>query len=124
MHTALHDLPSVLRDQAVVKCNPVIDRTFDCIFDINCHMSLHTGRLQTCNKRWFRAVAISLVHLKACLRAPDEIDKRVLQLLRVEPLFAVKLIQRNHLPIPLGKASEGKRMGRFRASEINPNYRI
>ena len=39
MHTALHDLPSVLRDQAVVKCNPVIDRTFDCIFDINCHMS-------------------------------------------------------------------------------------
>ena len=120
----LHDLPPILCDQRIIESNSIVDGAFNRVFQVYWQVRLHAGHFKAGDQRWLRAVAIGLIHLEACLRAPDEIDERLLQLLRVEPLFAIKFIQHSHLLVSLRKAGEGKRMGRLRTAEVNPNHRI
>ena len=119
--TVPHHLPAMLGDQAVIEGDPVIDRAFDGIQDINPDACLDAGHLQPADQRLLCAVTIGFRHLPPRLRPPDKIHKRLLQLLRVQPLLAVVFIQDNHLPESLCEPRKGKRMSRLRASEIDPN---
>ena len=60
MLAMLHNLPAVLGNQAVIESNPVIDRAFDCIFNLYGYMGVYACHFKPGNQSLLCTVAVDV----------------------------------------------------------------